>query len=78
MIALLPAWTDAPWFHEFVSYGRITFIRGKLSYVGRRGYAPFASIIVEWNAKTVKRRQGAPLEAVLDTGIAIGGAYMAR
>jgi phage N-6-adenine-methyltransferase len=77
VIALLPAWTDAPWFHDFVSYGRITFIRGKLSYVGRRGYAPFPSIIVEWNAKTVKRRRGAPLDAILDTGIAKSGTYIA-
>ena len=22
VIALLPAWTDAPWFHDYVSYGR--------------------------------------------------------
>jgi phage N-6-adenine-methyltransferase len=78
VIALLPAWTDAPWFHDYVSYGRITFIRGKLSYVGRRGYAPFPSIVVEWNPKTVKRSRGTPLDAVLDTGVATGGAYTAR
>jgi phage N-6-adenine-methyltransferase len=76
VIALLPAWTDAPWFHEFVGYGRITFIRGKLSFVGVKGYAWFASMIVEWNPKTVKRRQGVPLDAVLDTGVAMGGAYV--
>jgi phage N-6-adenine-methyltransferase len=78
VIALLPAWTDAPWFHDFVSYGRITFIRGKLSYVGRRGYAPFPSIIVEWNPKTVKRQRRAPLDAALDTGVAMGGSYIAK
>ena len=71
VIALLPAWTDAPWFHDFVSYGAITFIRGKLSYVGRKGYAPFASIVVKWNPHTVKRRSGAPLDAMLDTGVAL-------
>jgi DNA N-6-adenine-methyltransferase (Dam) len=76
-IALLPAWTDAPWFHDFVSYGRITFLRGKLSYVGRQGYAPFGSMIVEWNPKTVKRARGAPLDAILDTGIARSGLYVA-
>jgi phage N-6-adenine-methyltransferase len=78
VIALLPAWTDSPWFHEFVSYGRITFIRGKLSYVGRRGYAPFPSIIVEWNPKTVQRRRGTPLDAMLDTGVAMAGTYIAK
>jgi phage N-6-adenine-methyltransferase len=69
VVALLPAWTDAPWFHEFVALGKITFLRGKLSYVGRRGYAPFPSMIVEWNSKTVKRRSGEPLNAVLDEGV---------
>jgi len=41
VIALLPAWTDTSWFHDFVCHGRITFIRGKLAYVGRPGYAAF-------------------------------------
>jgi hypothetical protein len=68
VIALLPAWTDAPWFHDCVSYGRITFLRGKLSYVSRRGYAPFGSMIVEWNPEAVKRQRGEPLNAVLDGG----------
>ena len=35
--------------------GKITLLRGKLSYVGRNGYAPFPSMIVEWNSQTVKR-----------------------
>jgi phage N-6-adenine-methyltransferase len=47
VIALLPAWTDADWFHDFVSYGRITFIRGKLSFVGRKGFSWFPSMVVE-------------------------------
>ena len=33
VIALLPVFTDAPWFHEWVSYGKITLLRGKLSYI---------------------------------------------
>jgi DNA N-6-adenine-methyltransferase (Dam) len=56
VIALLPVWSDAPWFHDFMPLGTITLLRGKLSYVGRNGYAPFPSMIVEWNSKTVKRR----------------------
>ncbi len=75
VIALLPVFTDAPWFHEWVSYGKITLLRGKLSYVGRNGYAPFPSMIVEWNPQTVKRRRGKPLDVVLDTGMCIGGVY---
>jgi hypothetical protein len=33
---------------------------------------------VEWNPKTVQRQRGTPLDAMLDTGVATGGAYMAR
>jgi phage N-6-adenine-methyltransferase len=76
VIALLPAWTDAPWFHDFVSFGRITFIRGKLSFVGRKGYSWFPSMIVLWSPETVRRRPDAPLDVVLDTGVAVGGAYL--
>ena len=77
MIALLPVWSDAPWFHDFMPLGKITLLRGKLSYVGRNGDAPFPSMIVEWNSKTVKRRPGKPLDVVLDTGVCIGGIYKA-
>jgi hypothetical protein len=34
-------------------------------------------MIVEWNSKTVKRRKGATLDVVLDTGVCIGGVYKA-
>jgi hypothetical protein len=44
---------------------------------GRNGYAPFPSMIVEWNPQTVKRRQGAPLDVVLDIGMCLGGVYNA-
>ena len=46
-------------------------------YVGRNGYAPFPSMIVEWNPQTVKRRRGKPLDVVLDIGMCIGGVYKA-
>jgi hypothetical protein len=72
----VPAWTDAPWFHDVASYGRITFIRGKLSFIGRKGYVWFPSMIVEWNPTTVRRLPGAPLNTVLDTGSAKGGNYI--
>jgi hypothetical protein len=75
-IALLPVWSDAPWFHSHVQYGQITFIRGKLSFVGRLGYAWFPSMIVVWNPKTVRRKAGDPLLAMLDDkGIVRGGRY---
>jgi hypothetical protein len=56
--------------------GKITLLRGKLSYVGRNGYAPFPSMIVEWNPQTVKRR-GKSLDVVRDTGLCVGGIYKA-
>jgi hypothetical protein len=49
---------------------------GKLSYVGRNGYAPFPSKIVERNPQTVKRQPG-KVDIVLDTGQCIGGVYKA-
>ena len=65
VIALLPVWSDAGWFHDDLPFGKVTLLRGKLSFVGRDGYVPFASMIVEWNPQTVKRRQGKPLDLVL-------------
>lgn len=78
VIALLPCWTDAPWFHEFVCNGEITFLRGKLSYVGRKGYAWFSSMVVVWSPATVRRKATDPLIAKLDNkGHAKGGRYIA-
>ena len=55
VIALLPVLSDAPWFHDFMPLGKITLLRGKLSYLWLDRYAPFPSMIVEWNSQTVKR-----------------------
>jgi phage N-6-adenine-methyltransferase len=65
VIGLLPAWTDAPWFHEYVSLGQITFLRRRLAFIGASGSAPFPSIIVEWTPGTVSRG-GETLYAILD------------
>jgi phage N-6-adenine-methyltransferase len=79
VVALLPVWSDAPWFHELVCYGEITFLRGKLSYVGRKGYAWFSSMVVVWSPPTVRRKAGAPLMARLDkNGVGRGGRYIAH
>jgi hypothetical protein len=56
----------------------LTLLRGKLSFVGRNGCAPFPLMVVEWNPQTVKQRQGKPLDVVLDTGIYVGSIYNAR
>jgi site-specific DNA-methyltransferase (adenine-specific) len=59
VIALLPAWTDSKFFHNYCSLGRITFIRNRLEFGGgssggAAGHAPFPSIIVEWLPDTIK------------------------
>ena len=62
----------------FMPFGKITLLRGKLSYVGRNGYAPFPSNIVERIPQTMKRRRDKPLNVVLDTSTCIGGTYKSR
>jgi len=44
---LIPARTDARWFHEYV-YGKaeIRFIRGRVKYGNAKWNAPFPSMIV--------------------------------
>jgi hypothetical protein len=60
------------WFHGAMPFGKVTLLRSKLSFVGRNGYVPFSSMIVEWNPQTVKRRPG-EVDIVLDAGQCIGG-----
>jgi phage N-6-adenine-methyltransferase len=66
VIALLPAWTDAIFFHDYCALGNITFLRNRLVFRGGPGaHSPFASMIVEWSPKTLRQRPGARLNAVL-------------
>ena len=76
VIALLPVFTDAPWFHHWVPFWQDHPVaRQAVATWPDQGSAPFSSMIVEWNPQTVKRRQGEPLDVVLDTGVCIGGIY---
>ena len=34
VIALLPVWSDAPWFHDFMPSGKITLLRGQTELAG--------------------------------------------
>ena len=70
VIALLPAWTDAKFFHECCSLGHIRFLRNRLIFGEDGSHTPFGSIIVTWTQESVtrKRKTGAPLDAVLDPG----------
>jgi phage N-6-adenine-methyltransferase len=46
VVALLPARTDASWWHDFVMKGEIRLLRGRLTFEGGKYPAPFPSAIV--------------------------------
>jgi phage N-6-adenine-methyltransferase len=47
VVCLVPARTDTKWWHDLViPYGQVRLIRGRLSFKGSRGNAPFPSAIV--------------------------------
>lgn len=49
VVALLPARTDTAWFHNYVlPYAQITFLRGRVKFVGGTSGAPFPSIIAAY------------------------------
>lgn len=59
IVGLLPARTDARWFHDFV-YGKaeIRFIKGRLKFVGPNGSgrsATFPSMVVVWRNKNLEQ-----------------------
>ena len=45
-VCLVPARTDTRWWHRFAMRGRITFLRGRLTFGGAKKGAPFPSAIV--------------------------------
>jgi phage N-6-adenine-methyltransferase len=67
VIALLPVWTDAEWFRDYAPFGRITFLRKRVAYIGKSGSAPFPSMVVEWSPESLKRRRGVSLNVALET-----------
>jgi len=52
VIALLPSRTDTKIFHDYITYGDVYFLRGRLKFKhptkGIMCNAPFGSILVEW------------------------------
>lgn len=54
-VFLLPAKTDAGWFHRMVLpfASEIRFVRGRLKYGDKKGNAPFASMIVVFRYKSL-------------------------
>lgn len=53
VVMLLPARTDAMWFHEYAMRGEIRFIRGRLRFQGAEYNAPFPSIVLIFGGKQV-------------------------
>jgi len=46
VIALVPSRTDTAWWHDYVGFSRVEFIRGRLKFGGHRNSAPFPSAVV--------------------------------
>lgn len=58
VICLLPGNTDVGWWYEWVRWGRISFIRGRLKFGGVKDSAPFGSVLVEFDASCKVGVQG--------------------
>jgi phage N-6-adenine-methyltransferase len=59
IVMLLPARTDTKWWHDYVRYAaEIRFIRGRLSFEGSNGPAPFPSCIVVFDWSMASEPQG--------------------
>ena len=66
VVALLPVFTDAAWFHNYASHAEIEFLKGKLQFEGRtdKGYSPFGHMICVFRQQSA--RQGKRLSVVLN------------
>lgn len=52
VVMLIPARTDTRRFHDYIlPYANITFLRGRLTFVGADNPAPFPSMIVEFKSQ---------------------------
>lgn len=46
VVCLVPSSTSTGWWHDYAMKGEIRFLRGRVKYVGKKGHAPFDSVIV--------------------------------
>jgi phage N-6-adenine-methyltransferase len=46
VVMLIPARTDTAYWHDYVVYGEVRFIRGRLKFGGHKNSAPFPSAVV--------------------------------
>jgi hypothetical protein len=65
IVALLPVWTEAPWFFEYVSHGHIIFLANHIRFGNSTGSAPFPSMLVILTKES--QRRGRKLSAEILT-----------
>ena len=51
VVMLIPARTDTAWWHEFVAFGEVRFVRGRIKFGGHANAAPFPSAVVIFRPK---------------------------
>ena len=71
VVCLVPARTDTAWWHDYAVKGEITFLRGRLKFVGAKvnpnthtPSAPFPSAVVVFKAQNDQAHRRAPGENV--------------
>jgi phage N-6-adenine-methyltransferase len=59
VLCLVPARVDTAWWHDYAMRGEVTFVRGRLKFVGSANPAPFPiAIVVFRNASAVTKLSG--------------------
>lgn len=53
VVCLVPARTDAGWWHDYAMRGEVRFIRGRVRFSGSKVNAPFPSAIVIFRPEAV-------------------------
>jgi site-specific DNA-methyltransferase (adenine-specific) len=50
VVCLVPARTDAAWWHDYALRGEVRFVRGRIRFVGAPFNAPFPSAVIVFRA----------------------------
>lgn len=58
VVCLVPARTCTAWFHDWALQGRITFLRGRIKFVGAKSAAPFPSMLIEFYREAAPNSRG--------------------
>ena len=71
VVGLIPVWTDAKWFQDSCMHAEIQFLRGRVSFDGRPGFAPFSNMVVIWRPDDSVMKCSCVRVPVKDIGIAL-------